>query len=125
MRVERGGKRARMEKEIFCDAHGSDIAGWLNETAREKLTSKRCESTSLAEPRCPDAYTRSIVSLSLFFISRSLSILHCTLLNDVFHLISKNATGANAGKVISGCITFRFVLVDNVRKSTSSAILRI
>lgn len=44
-----------------------DIAGWLNETAREKLTSKRCESTSLAEPRCPDAYTRSIVSLSLFF----------------------------------------------------------
>lgn len=71
-----------------------DIAGWLNETAREKLTSKRCESTSLAEPRCPDAYTRSIVSLSIFF---SLVLFRrCTPLNDVFHLISKNATGANA-----------------------------
>lgn len=67
-----------------------DIAGWLNETAREKLTSKRCESISLAEPRCPDAYTIDRLSLSF-----SLSLPFAPL-NDVFHLISKNATGANA-----------------------------
>lgn len=98
MRVERKGN-TRMKKEIFSVVRTGlrDIAGWLNETAREKLTSKRCESISLAEPRCPDAYTRSIVSLSLpSSRSCSLSFLHCTPLNDVFHLISKNATGANA-----------------------------
>lgn len=85
------------------------------------------ERGSLAESRCLDAYTRdrSFLFLSLS-LSSSLPPSHpfspaAPPLNDVFHLISKNATGAKReeeretvsasariGKVISRCAALRF-----------------
>lgn len=85
-----------MKKEIFCGAGLRDIAGWLNETAREKLTSKEVrEYLSHRASLSRRLHAIDRISFSLF-LSCSLSISHCTPLNDVFHLISKNATGANA-----------------------------
>lgn len=66
-----GSSREKRRGEIYSVVRAGlrDIAGWLNETACEKLTRKRCKSASLAESRCLDAYTRSILPLFLALYS--------------------------------------------------------
>jgi len=98
------GKGGWEERDFLWRA---DIAGWLNETAREKLTEKEAQesrlSLSLSLSLCRRVLGASTPARDRFFICLSLSLSlslsfpleRRTSLNDVFHLISENA-GANA-----------------------------